>query len=541
MLILARRFQICNSPIVSILASCGRLSATVPDLANRPRQLVFLTPIDSQLNDFLNEIHQIALLEPSIVECIDKDLDVHAKKKKLLRLADEQFLAGQTLDLPKLQIQLRELQIDKIQLEIGRPRTDAYIVYLFLMLRGFNGGCKDQHARLLLEESITLKLWLEHLGLELPPASTLSDNLNAVSNQTRSLIHQVQLRYTIQGRLDDFQKCFIDSTAVEANTERPTDSTILVRLIARVCRTGSNLHRLDLPDMNPIGLLEQQEELRRLSQQIHFLTGKARAGAKRKKWYFQLIRRVRRLRKRLLRDLEPVRRNLEGRIDLPPSRRLMAQEALGLIADDLAALEQAAHVCERRIMAGEEVPVAEKIISLSDSDASFIVKGGWNKVVGYRPQLARSGSGFVTALVLPQGNSADSPHLVEMVKEQINNTGVIPATTSADDGYSSKQGLEEVQGLGVKVVSISGAKGKRLLEAQQWKSRPYRQARAERSAIESLVFTLKEGFEFGEMMRRTHENVLAEMLEKVLAYNISQIIRVRKRLSELEQMERAAA
>ena len=43
------------------------------------------------------------------------------------------------------------------------------------------------------------------------------------------------------------------------------------------------------------------------------------------------------------------------------------------------------------------------------------------------------------------------------------------------------------------------------------------------------------------MSRRSHENVLAEMLEKVLAYNISQIIRVRKKLSELEQMERAAA
>ena len=536
------RFQICNSLIVSILASCGRLSAIVPDLANRPRQLVFLTSIDSQLNDFLNEIHQIALFEPSIVEHIDEDLDLQAKKKKLLRLADAEFLAGQTLDLPKLQLQLRELQIDKIQLETGRPRTDAYIVYLFLMLRGFNGGCKDKHARLLLEESITLRLWLEHLGLQLPPASTLSDNLNAVSNQTRALIHQVQLRYIyLQQGLDDFQKCFIDSTAVEANTERPTDSIILVRLIARVCTAGSRLHRLDLPDMNPIGLLEQQEELRRLSQQIHFLSGKARGEAKRKKWYFQLIRRVRRLRKRLLRDLETVRRNLESRSDLPPSRRLMAEEALCLIAADLAALEQTANVCERRIMAEEKVPIAEKIISLSDEDASFIVKGGWNTVVGYRPQLARSGSGFVTALLLPRGNAADSRHLVAMVKEQITNTGVIPAMTSADDGYSSQEGREEVLGLGVKVVSISGAKGKRLLEEQQWKSRPYRQARAERSAMESLVFTLKEGFEFGEMARRTHQNVLAEMLEKVLAYNISQIIRVRKKLSELEEMQRAAA
>src|SRR4030081_4056547 len=186
------------------------------------------------------------------------------------------------------------------QLETGRPRTEAYIVYLFLMLRGFNGGCKDQHARLLLQESITLRLWLEHLSLELPPASTLSENLNAVSNQTRSLIHQVQLRYIFQGGLDDFQECGIDSTAVEANTERPTDSTILVRLIARVCTTGGNLHRLDLPDMNPIGLLEQQEELRRLNQQIHFLNGKARAEAKRQKMYFQLVGRGGWLRQTLL-------------------------------------------------------------------------------------------------------------------------------------------------------------------------------------------------------------------------------------------------
>src|SRR5207344_770184 len=123
----------------------------------------------------------------------------------------------------------------------------------------------------------------------LPPASTLSDNLNAVSNQTRALIHQVQLRSILEQRLDDFQKCFIDSTAVEANTERPTDSTVLVRLIARVCTTGGNLHRLALPDMNQIGLSEQQEELRSLSQQIHFLNGKARGEAKRKKVYFQLL------------------------------------------------------------------------------------------------------------------------------------------------------------------------------------------------------------------------------------------------------------
>jgi hypothetical protein len=49
MLILVRRAEICNTLIVSTLASCQKLPATVPDLANRPRQLVFLTPQIRQL------------------------------------------------------------------------------------------------------------------------------------------------------------------------------------------------------------------------------------------------------------------------------------------------------------------------------------------------------------------------------------------------------------------------------------------------------------------------------------------------------------
>jgi hypothetical protein len=155
--------------------------------------------------------------------------------------------------------------------------------------------------------------------------------------------------------------------------------------------------------MNPIGLLQQQQELRQYCQQIAFLQGKGRAEAKRKKLYFQLLRRVRRLRVRLLRDLELVGRNLERRTDLPPSRRLMAEEVLCLIAEDLAALEQVANVCQRRIMAQEKVPVAEKIISLSDSDASFIVKGGWDTVVGYRPPSGAQRTWFCHGAFLTSG------------------------------------------------------------------------------------------------------------------------------------------
>src|SRR5262245_36720108 len=82
------------------------------------------------------------------------------------------------------------------------------------------------------------------------------------------------------------------------------------------------------------------------------------------------------------------------------------------------------------------------------------------------------------------GNATSEPLIpTSMVRQQIANTGIIPSMASADDGYSSQLGRDEVLGLGLKVVSLGGAKGKKITEAQQWNSPPYRQARAERSAI----------------------------------------------------------
>ncbi len=74
-----RHFHICNSWIASVLASCGRLPLPflIWPTGLDTSTVRFFTHIDSQLNDFLNEIHQIARLEPSIVERIDEDLDLH--------------------------------------------------------------------------------------------------------------------------------------------------------------------------------------------------------------------------------------------------------------------------------------------------------------------------------------------------------------------------------------------------------------------------------------------------------------------------------
>jgi hypothetical protein len=62
------------------------------------------------------------------------------------------------------------------------------------------------------------------------------------------------------------------------------------------------------------------------------------------------------------------------------------------------------------------------------------------QVVGYKPQLARSGNGFVSALVVPEGNAADSAMLMPLASAAIGNLDEV-AVTVALAGCMAKLGF----------------------------------------------------------------------------------------------------
>ena len=190
---------------------------------------------------------------------------------------------------------------------------------------------------------------------------------------------------------------------------------------------------------------------------------------------------------------------------------------------------EVAAMVEDRVFRDKKLPSTEKLLSLSDGSAAYIKKGSRNPVIGYKPQLVRSENGFVTNLIVPQGNAADSIELVPAIRESITRTGVVAELVSSDDGYASASGRDELLGMGVKDVSMSGAKGRKLTDPGDWESELYREARRNRSAVESLMFTIKDGFAFGELGRRGINGVRDELLEKVLAYNCCRIILMKKR------------
>ena len=227
-------------------------------------------------------------------------------------------------------------------------------------------------------------------------------------------------------------------------------------------------------------------------------------------------------------------------LDVLPSQRVRAARLVEWLQTDLENLRQVVQNCEARVLRNEKVPMSEKVLSVSDPDVGYMAKGGRESVVGYKPSLARSGNGFVTGLIVPQGNASDSGQLVPIFEQVVRRTGVTPDTVSVDDGYSSAAGRTTILARGPKTVSISGSKGKKITPAADWDSEAYAVARDDRSAVESLMYTIKYGFDFGRVARRGLENVRAELLEKVLAYNFCRLATCRAAKAREESLAWAA-
>ncbi len=493
-----------------------------------PVSQLFLTAADSDLLAYLQEAHGLLGGCPRLVACANADLDAHGLAKKALRVADAAWQAEHTGLLPGCTSDTAEIDPARLTLAQGRPRTPAYVVLIALLLRGFFGaGFKSCDTDTMMQESITLHVFFANLGLKMPGRSTLTELVNAISNETRQLLLDAQVALVLGLGWDDFSTMLQDSTHVEGNSEWPTDSRLLVALVTRVLRVGASLAQVGLPMFESSKVRSHLAAMSTLDREIDMAKGTREGARTRRQRYKTLLWRARRSHRLLTDAVKQVEAALTS-LDVLPSRKAMAERAVNRLRTDVDALSTVIANCEARTIHDRKVPMAEKKLSVSDPDAGFIAKGQRDPVIGYKPQVARSGAGFVTGLLLPKGNAADAKQLVPMVDEVIRRTTVVPRVLSVDDGYASATNKKAMEDLGIEVISINGSKGRALTARADWNSDEYIAARDLRSAIESLMFTLKQGFDFGEVARRGLVAAHGELLEKVLAYNLCHLARMRR-------------
>lgn len=499
---------------------------------------LFSVCLDTKLKKIIENIISLAQKVPEILNRIEADQESLGKKKKILRMKDAQHYNGSTNDFSELDIQKHDLDEKEIDLESGRPRMAPIIAFIFFILRGYFNSVCSKAASEQIHDSITIKILLENWNTKMPGEITILENLNAISNETRDFILAAQIQDIRDKGLDDFKKCQIDSTSVEANTKWPTDADILLALVNRACNYSQKLLVLGLVNFKLSSSEEWLKTLKNTLFRINTIAGKPNSKKKLKEEYRFFLKTAQKLHDHLVNETVLLEEKVKS-IIVAPSVRETIEGIWDKITGDLLDAADVLYYTENRIMNGVVLKASRKILSISDNTAAFIIKGNRESIVGYKAQLARSGYGFITSLLLPIGNNSDSKIFLELHDDSIRKTNEMLDELSADGCYASKAAYDVLEKK-VKVLSIGGSTGKKLVGEALWDSEEYTMARANRSAVESIIFTLKYVFSFGRLRRRGLENANAELLEKVIAYNFYHMVDLEKQKLKKEKALMAA-
>lgn len=506
-----------------------------------------LCSADTELKEIVLEALKLSRSDADICMRIEAHLDRAAKAAKKDRMAAAVERANAVPCLPGIPAwtaeDARALDADDLELSQGRPRgIDGEIALVLGVVRAHFGSLSSKQAVERMRDSETLNAYFRARGRKMPSRSAINAWLNCLPEDCWQMIFEAHLRMVREEGLDEMTEITADSFSVWADSAWPTDSSMILGLLSRAWHCASKLPTFELPTFAQAKIDLWLKRIGRFDLQIAFACGKPGSRRKIRRLYTKLYKRAELCLARLDRQLPALLPAWqEGVAALPLLARQRASTLLDRIFGDLAAAAQVIVYSRKRIVEDKSTPMAEKVLSLADPDAAYIKKGGREPVLGYKPQLVRSSRGFITAFELQKGNPADSARLVPLIDQHIANTAVQPVVVSVDDGYSSGPNRRALLDRDVEVVSMNGAKGRKITPEEDWNSECYKQARDKRSAVESLVYTFRFKFHVHRFSRRGLDGVRAEMFEKVVAHNFWRATMLRKRAATRKRQEMSAA
>jgi len=308
--------------------------------------------------------------------------------------------------------------------------------------------------------------------------SVLNKNIKALSAQTWEAIHREVLGYAREAKIEKGRVARIDCTVVESNIHEPSDSVLLydgVRVLSRLQQRAVDL------GFERFGYHNHLRVAKRRMVAIQY----ARSKEDRHKPYIDLIKYTKK-------TLASANRAIE-RLKTVGVNNL---SALGLLLALQRYVDLTARVIdqtERRVIKGEKVPAAQKVVSIFEEHTDIIVKDRRDTFYGHKICLTGGRSNLILDCQIVEGNPADVTLTGDMLDRQQEIYGRYPLKVALDGGFASKANLEAAKDKGIKDVCFAKKRG---LEEQEMCRSPYvyKQLRRFRAGIEAGISFLKRSF-----------------------------------------------
>ena len=295
------------------------------------------------------------------------------------------------------------------------------------------------------QDSLVLRRFCRPYLEPAPDDTTLIRWANLIGPQTLERLNERAVALAREHKVTRGRKLRTDGTVVEANIPHPRDSALLsdgVRVLSRLVGKAK-------------GVLEgagesfrnRSRSAKRLARRIDEAARRRGEGAKEalKGAYERLIR----VAKASLKQARKVR------------ELLLLSEARGRrLADELerfeGLIERVVGQTERRVLDGESVAAAEKLVSLFEPHTSIIRRGkaGKDTEYGHKVWLEETEGGIISGYRVLEGNPADQDQLLPALEHHQERFGKPPRLVAADRGVYSPDNEREGQKRGIERVCL---------------------------------------------------------------------------------------
>jgi transposase, IS5 family len=302
--------------------------------------------------------------------------------------------------------------------------------------------------------------------------SGIAKNIKRISGATWEQINRILVAHGEREEVEKGRQARFDCTVVESNIHPPTDSTLLfdcVRVLVRIL-----------------------EAIRQHGVSVHF-TDHARR-AKRRMLSVQYAKKEAQ-RTAAYRDLLKITGKTVGYATaaIPLVTRMTGLEGIGFCAELKRYIDLSCQVIaqtECRVLKGEKVPAADKIVSIFEPHTDIIVKDRRETYYGHKVCLCVGASNLITDCVITDGNPADSELTLSMLDRQNEIYGRYPLKVALDGGFASKANLAAAKERQIKDVCFAKKRGLEVEQMcrSQW---VYNRLRRFRAGVESIISWIK--------------------------------------------------
>jgi IS5 family transposase len=375
----------------------------------------------------------------------------------------------------------------------GRKSTPVEVILRMLTVKhlyDFSYEQTEQHV----SDSIVLRQFCRVYFQAVPDHTTLWRWAQLIQPTTLQAFNERVLSLAVAAKLTRGRKLRMDGTVVETTIHHPTDSSLLADSVRVLGRSLSRAKKLlvNHTELSKEAFRNRTRSAKRAARRIAQLSRRGRE---------QLIPQYRRLMaatQATLRQAEAVLMELQSKV---------AEAGHPLIETLQRFLPRAEQVLEqtrRRVIAGETVPAAEKLVSLFEPHTDIIRRGKVNKATefGHKIWLGEVEGGFISHYRVLAGNPADEQQWQPTLKRHRQQFGRPPWQVSADRGVHSADNERYATDLGVKRVILPKPGRKSETRRQHERQRWFWRGRRFHAGVEGRISVIKRKYGLGRCRNR---------------------------------------